>query len=197
MYHDPSSFLLYFTAYLLGSIPFGLLLTRMAGLGDIRKVGSGNIGATNVMRTGNKKLAIATLLLDALKGAAAVMLGGMISPMHATLAGLFSVIGHVFPLWLKFRGGKGVATAFGVLFAVNWLLGLAVAATWLCVFLMARISSLSGLVAFALAPVYCYFIIDLPTSLIVIFVVIIIILRHHENIRRLVNGEEKRMQSAK
>src|SRR5690242_16068498 len=139
--------------YLLGSIPFGLLLTRMAGLGDIRKIGSGNIGATNVLRTGNKALAGATLLLDGLKGAAAVLLAMWLGDRDAVLwAGAGAVLGHAFPVWLGFRGGKAAATSYGVLIAAAWPVGLAAGALWLVVAALARISSLAALASFAAAP---------------------------------------------
>src|ERR1700739_5087650 len=139
--------------YLLGSIPFGLVLTRLAGNADLRSIGSGNIGATNVLRTGRKGLAAATLLLNALKGTAAVIIAGYFGgPNAAMLAGLGAFLGHVFPVWLRFRGGKGVATFFGVLLALKWPVGLLALATWLAVAAIFRISSLSALGAAALAP---------------------------------------------
>jgi glycerol-3-phosphate acyltransferase PlsY len=133
--------------YLLGSIPFGLLLTSAAGLGDIRKQGSGNIGATNVLRTGNKKLAAATLLLDALKGVVAVMICGFFGPIAAVAAAMGAVIGHMFPIWLKFKGGKGVATSIGVLLGLSWPVGAIVCALWLAIAAAFRYSSLAALLA--------------------------------------------------
>ena len=139
--------------YLLGSIPFGLLLTRAAGLGDIRRIGSGNIGATNVLRTGNKGLAAATLLLDGLKGAVAVLLAAWLGGHEAVLwAGIGAVLGHAFPVWLRFKGGKAVATSYGVLIAAAWPVGLAAGAVWLVTAAVTRISSLAALASFALAP---------------------------------------------
>src|ERR1700679_1324467 len=138
--------------YLLGSIPFGLILTRLAGTQDLRKIGSGNIGATNVLRTGHKGLAAATLLLDGIKGAPAVLLGLHLAGIDGVFAGgLAAVLGHMFPVWLKFRGGKGVATGFGVLFAAAWPAGLAAGAVWLAIFLLSRMSSAGALSAFAAA----------------------------------------------
>src|SRR5215470_15277351 len=142
--------------YLLGSIPFGLLLTRLAGLGDIRKIGSGNIGATNVLRTGNKGLALATLLLDGGKGAVAVLIARAVQPDLAVIAGAGAFIGHLFPIWLKFKGGKGVATALGTLLALNWEVGVLCCLTWLLVAVVFRCSSLSALLAIALSPVYAF-----------------------------------------
>src|SRR6202041_1756266 len=140
--------------YLLGSIPFGLVLTRLAGTGDLRSIGSGNIGATNVLRTGRKGLAAATLVLDGLKGAAAVLIARawLEDQDTALLAGLAAVLGHLFPVWLRFKGGKGVATGLGVLIAAAWPIGLAACAVWLVVAGISRFSSLAALAAFASAP---------------------------------------------
>src|SRR4051794_2669677 len=141
----PSLLLCAALAYLAGSIPFGLVLTRLAGHGDIRRIGSGNIGATNVLRTGDKKLALLTLLLDGAKGAAATLIAARFGPAMAIVAAGASVIGHMFPVWLGFRGGKGVATALGVLFALSWPVGLAAAAVWLVTAVVTRYSSLAAL----------------------------------------------------
>ena len=140
--------------YLIGSIPFGLILTRAAGLGDIRRIGSGNIGATNVLRTGNKGLAAATLLLDGLKGAVAVLIAAWLGEHDAVLwAGAGAVLGHAFPVWLGFRGGKAVATSYGVLIAAAWPVGICAGAVWLAVAALTRMSSLAALASFALAPI--------------------------------------------
>ena len=139
--------------YLLGSIPFGLVLSRLAGYGDIRKIGSGNIGATNVLRTGNKLLAALTLILDSGKGAFAVLIAQQFGSDAAVLAGAGSMLGHTFPIWLGFKGGKGVATALGVLLAISWPVGLIACATWLLVAAVLRYSSLSALVALGISPV--------------------------------------------
>src|SRR5271165_676655 len=150
-----------FPGYLFGSVPFGLLVTRLAGLGDIRAIGSGNIGATNVLRTGNKFLAAATLLLDAGKGALAVGVFRYLGPPDAALwAGLGAVIGHLFPVWLGFKGGKGVATALGVLLVAAWPVGVAACLAWLIAAVIARMSSLAGIVAMAAAPVAALFLAD-------------------------------------
>ncbi|MGE0736260.1 MAG: glycerol-3-phosphate 1-O-acyltransferase PlsY [Alphaproteobacteria bacterium] len=184
--------------YLLGSIPFGLILTRMAGLGDIRKVGSGNIGATNVLRTGNKGLAALTLVLDAAKGAAAVLIARAYhSPDLAAIAALGALFGHLFPVWLKFNGGKGVATALGILLAAAWPVGLAACATWLLTALAFRFSSLAALIAMAMAPVYAWFL-DTPlTASLAALIAVIVWLTHHANIARLVAGQEPKIGRTK
>ncbi|MBI4184739.1 MAG: glycerol-3-phosphate 1-O-acyltransferase PlsY [Proteobacteria bacterium] len=179
--------------YLAGSVPFGLLITRLAGLGDIRAIGSGNIGATNVLRTGHKGLAAATLLLDAGKGAAPVLAFAALSPEAALAAALGAVTGHVFPVWLGFGGGKGVATALGVLLALAWPVGLAACATWLAVAALSRYSSLAAMVAIGLSPLYAYLLADGPAALAALAVAAIVIARHHENVRRLMRGEEPRI----
>jgi len=183
--------------YLLGSIPFGLVLTRLAGLGDIRDIGSGNIGATNVLRTGHKGLALATLLLDSGKGAIAALIAAQWGHDYALLAGLFAVIGHNFPVWLKFNGGKGVATTLGVLIALQWQVGLLACATWLVVALVLRYSSLSALIAFAASPFYAYWLSDSQTTTIIALLAILGIGRHHTNIRRLLKGEEPKIGKKK
>jgi glycerol-3-phosphate acyltransferase PlsY len=180
--------------YLLGSIPFGLLLTRLAGLGDIRKVGSGNIGATNVLRTGRRGLAAATLILDALKGAAAVLIAQLWGPDMALMAGYGALAGHLFPVWLGFKGGKGVATTLGVLLAVSWEVGLAACATWLVVAAVFRYSSLAALVAVAAAAPYGWIIGgDLQLVEFAGILAVFVWAKHHANIRRLVTGTEPRI----
>lgn len=181
-------------AYLLGSIPFGLVLTGLAGLGDIRAIGSGNIGATNVLRTGNKGLAAATLLLDGGKGWLAVAWihayghGGMF------LAGICVFLGHLFPVWLKFKGGKGVATGFGVFYALAWPLGVIGCAVWLATALLFRISSLSALVAYAVAPVAAWTLTgSWKDALLALVIAALVYWKHWANIRRLVKGEEPRI----
>ncbi len=183
--------------YLLGSIPFGLVLTRLAGLGDIRNVGSGNIGATNVLRTGNKPLALATLLLDGGKGAAAALIATAVAPELAPLAALAAVLGHLFPVWLKFKGGKGVATTLGAYFALAWPVGLAAGLTWLAVSLTLRISSLSGIVCIGLAPVYAWFLAGPDIATVAGIIAVLVIYRHKTNIQRLLRGEEPRIGKKK
>jgi glycerol-3-phosphate acyltransferase PlsY len=180
--------------YLLGSIPFGLLLTRAAGLGDIRAIGSGNIGATNVLRTGNRGLAAATLLLDGAKGAAAVLLARAFGGPEAALwAGFGAVLGHAFPVWLRFRGGKSVATGYGVLIAAVWPVGLLAGAIWLVMAMLSRRSSTSSLTSFALAPLLALLLADRATALMALAIAVVIFARHHENIRRLLAGTEPRI----
>jgi acyl phosphate:glycerol-3-phosphate acyltransferase len=183
--------------YLLGSIPFGLLLSRLAGHGDIRRIGSGNIGATNVLRTGSKGLAALTLLLDVGKGAVAVLIAQTWSLPAALVAGLCVILGHMFPVWLGFRGGKGVATALGVLLALAWPVGLAAAAIWLAVACVSRYSSLAALIAAVAAAAVAPFLTDPATALLVAIIAFLIILRHHANIRRLIAGTENRISLRK
>ncbi|MBB5745817.1 glycerol-3-phosphate 1-O-acyltransferase PlsY [Brevundimonas variabilis] len=192
--------------YLLGSIPFGVILTRAAGAGDVRQIGSGNIGATNVLRTGRKDLALATLLLDAGKGAAALLLarwliGGDLAP---AIAGGAAFLGHLFPVWLRFKGGKGVATFFGLMLAAWWPLGLLAAATWLIVAFGLRYSSLAALVAALLVPFYAVLPlpglglpVSTPVLALSVFTAILIWIRHHENIARLLKGLEPRIGAKK
>ena len=230
--------------YLLGSIPFGLILTKLGGYGDIRDIGSGNIGATNVLRTGNKKLAIATLLLDGLKGVVAILIVKIIftvkisalpvaenllrcsvincigncpclneageilnSQLIQTVApnflvmltaALFALLGHVFPVWLKFKGGKGVATGLGILLVLSWPVGLAAAGTWAITFSLSRISSLSALMAVSLSPVFAYlFTGDAKLMILCAVMSMIIIAKHHTNIKRLLKGDEPKIGKKK
>lgn len=181
--------------YLLGSVPFGLLLTRAAGLGDVRKIGSGNIGATNVLRTGNKKLAAATLLLDALKGTVAVVIAARWSHDAALAAGLGAFIGHLYPIWLGFKGGKGVATYLGVLFGLSGLGALAFAVTWLLVAFVSRYSSLAALTAAVVVPIALYMT-DMPKAAgLLALMSVIVFIRHRANISRLLAGTESRIGS--
>jgi acyl phosphate:glycerol-3-phosphate acyltransferase len=180
--------------YLLGSIPFGLVLTRAAGLGDVRKIGSGNIGATNVLRTGNKKLAAATLLLDGLKGTAAVLIANHyfgIAP--AMLAGLGAFLGHLFPVWLKFKGGKGVATYIGVVAGLAWQGAIAFALVWLAVAYLTRISSLSALVASLVTPVALLVLGHPEIAGLAAVMSVLLLWTHRANIRRLLKGEEPKI----
>ena len=184
-------------AYLIGSIPFGLLLTRLAGLGDIRSIGSGNIGATNVLRTGKKGLAALTLLLDALKGAVPVLIARQFGPDMEVLAAAGAVIGHIAPVWLKFRGGKGVATAIGVFWALAWPVGALVCLTWLAVAFLFRYSSLAAIVSIAASPLYAWWLADPQKAQLAAFVALLVVLRHAGNIRRLLTGTESRIGARK
>jgi glycerol-3-phosphate acyltransferase PlsY len=184
--------------YLLGSIPFGLLITRFAGLGDIRETGSGNIGATNVLRTGHKGLAAATLLLDAGKGALAVLLlRASGSEPAALLAGFGAVLGHMFPSWLAFRGGKGVATGLGVLLAVTWPVGVLACAIWCAVVAWLRISSAGALAAFAAAVVSAALFETVPVIVLTVVMSLLVYVRHLPNLRRLADGTEPRIGPAR
>jgi glycerol-3-phosphate acyltransferase PlsY len=176
--------------YLLGSIPFGLLLTRAAGLGDVRNIGSGNIGATNVLRTGNKGLAAATLLLDMLKGTAAVLIAGMYGTEPAIAAGLGAFLGHLFPVWLGFKGGKGVATYIGVLFGLMWQVGLLFLAVWIAVAFAFRYSSLSALTACVVIPVVLWFLGRPDLAILFALLSVIVFIKHRANISRLIAGTE-------
>ena len=190
--------------YLLGSIPFGVIITRAAGAGDVRNIGSGNIGATNVLRTGRKDLALATLLLDAGKGAAALLIARWLfdNDLAAVIAGGAAFLGHLFPIWLGFKGGKGVATFFGLIIAAAWPLGLMAGATWLIVAFALRYSSLAALIAAAATPLYALLplaVLGLPAPAPVLvlsmFTAALIWIRHHENIGRLLKGTESRIGS--
>ena len=183
--------------YLLGSIPFGLIFTRMAGLGDIRDIGSGNIGATNALRTGNKWVAGGTFLCDAAKGAVAVLLVRHFAPALSLFAGAGAVVGHLFPIWLKFKGGKGFSTFIGINLALYWPVVLLFGATWLLIAVIFRYSSLATLAAVVLTPVYLFLLGQnsiLPLS---IFLAILIFVAHRGNIGRLLSGTESRIGSTK
>jgi len=179
--------------YLIGSIPFGLLLTKAAGLGDIRKVGSGNIGATNVLRTGRKGLAAATLILDGLKGAVAVLLARYFLGDQDLVVGTAAVLGHLFPVWLGFRGGKGVATGLGVLLAAAWPVGLACCAVWLLAAKLLKMSSAAALTAFAAAPLFALVLSSADHALMALLIAVLVFWRHEANIRRLLAGTEPRI----
>ena len=196
--------------YLLGSIPFGVLLTRLAGLGDIRKIGSGNIGATNVLRTGRKGLALATLLLDGAKGAAALLLVvRFYGEDMALAAGIGAMLGHVFPVWLGFKGGKGVATALGLLLAAAWPIGALACLTWLAVAALFRFSSLAALAALALAPLYAWAadrlqwplwgsaVVYAQVAKFGLVIAVLVWIRHAGNIRRLLSGTEPKIGQKK
>jgi glycerol-3-phosphate acyltransferase PlsY len=191
------SIIAFVTGYLFGSVPFGLLLTRLFGLGDIRQIGSGNIGATNVLRTGNKGLAAATLAFDLLKGTVPVLiLAAQAGSEAAMLAGLGAFLGHLFPLWLNFKGGKGVATFIGVLLGLCWPLALAFCAIWLLMAFLFKYSSLSALVAAATMPLAAAMTSDQRLVVTVLAMTILIFIKHRENISRLLKGEESRIGGA-
>ena len=191
--------------YLFGSVPFGLILTKLAGLGDIRSIGSGNIGATNVLRTGNKLLAFLTLILDGGKGAAAILLGTYIITYFyqdidfyqvvwiPLLLGFFAIIGHCYPVWLKFKGGKGVATALGTLLMLNFTVGALACLTWLLVAVISRYSSLSALVAIALTPLTSYFFDSIEMALVCAVIAALVFYKHRANIHRLLKKEEPKI----
>jgi glycerol-3-phosphate acyltransferase PlsY len=180
--------------YLLGSIPFGLVLARLLGLGDLRQIGSGNIGATNVLRTGSKGAAAATLILDAAKGAVAVLLAqALASGDAAQAAGLGAFLGHLFPVWLRFRGGKGVATFLGVMLALAWPVGLALCATWLVVAALTRYSSFAALMAAGMLPLWLMWFMRGDLLLLGLVLMVLVYIRHAANIRRLRAGTEPRI----
>ena len=183
--------------YSLGAVPFGLLLTRIAGLGDIRAMGSGNIGATNVLRTGRKGIAAATLLLDGAKGAAAVLIAAQFSATAGLVAGVGAVIGHIFPLWLRFKGGKSVATTFGVMLAICWPAGLAALLTWAGVAALFRYSSLAALLSMASLPLWTILFSGPRPAQLAGALALLVIVMHHANIRRLLKGEEPKIGAHK
>jgi glycerol-3-phosphate acyltransferase PlsY len=180
--------------YLVGSVPFGAILTSLAGLGDLRKIGSGNVGATNVLRTGRKGLAVATLVLDGAKGVVAVLIAANWGAELSLVAGGGAVIGHIFPIWLRFHGGKGGATTIGVLLAVNWHIGLSVIATWLVVAMVMRRSSLATIIAMALSPAYAWWLDSTGPAVLALVLGTLVIAMHLQNIRRLLNGTEPRIR---
>ncbi|MEI6098959.1 MAG: glycerol-3-phosphate 1-O-acyltransferase PlsY [Alphaproteobacteria bacterium] len=181
-------------SYLLGSIPFGLVITRIMGLGDLRQIGSGNIGATNVLRTGNKAAAAATLLLDAAKGAIAVLLArALVGEDAAQLAALCSFLGHLFPVWLRFKGGKGVATFIGVLLALAWPVGLATCATWAVAVLISRISSIGALTAAAMSSLWLVVMDRGQMMLLIIVLTLLVYARHWANLDRIKKGTEPKI----
>jgi glycerol-3-phosphate acyltransferase PlsY len=179
--------------YLLGSIPFGFLLTRIGGHGDIRDIGSGSIGATNVLRTGNKTMAALTLVFDVLKGAAAVLVGAAWSEEAALAGGAAVIVGHMFPIWLGFRGGKGVATALGVLIVIAWPVALGAGLLWLATAIVFRYSSLAALVAAVASAALAGFVVDQPRAALIALIAILVVMRHRQNIQRLMAGTESRI----
>jgi glycerol-3-phosphate acyltransferase PlsY len=187
-----STLLALLAGYLLGSIPFGLLLTRWTGKGDIREIGSGNIGATNVLRTGSKALAATTLLLDVAKGAAAVLVAQQLWPDAVNFAAAGALVGHLYPVWLRFKGGKGVATMLGILVPLFWQAALVFTVIWVGLFLIARISSLAGMIAAASAPVTAAILGEQSLFPMLLGFALLVVWKHRENIRRLAKGEEPR-----
>jgi glycerol-3-phosphate acyltransferase PlsY len=180
--------------YLSGSVPFGLILTKLAGLGDVRAIGSGNIGATNVLRTGNKGLAAATLLLDALKGTVPALLASHFLGIEAgVIAGLAAFLGHIFPVWLNFKGGKGVATYIGVMFGLNWQMGLLFLLVWIATAAITRYSSLSALVAMVVVPLVQWAAGDHKVAALAALMSVIAYVKHGANIQRLLTGTESRI----
>lgn len=196
---SPTLTLVAILAYLLGSIPFGIVITRAMGLGDLRQIGSGNIGATNVLRTGNKRAAATTLVLDGAKGAAAVLIARAVTGQEdaAQLAALASFLGHLYPVWLRFKGGKGVATFLGTLLALAWPVGLAACATWLVAALLFRISSLAALIAAALSGIWLFVFAEGRMLFLVLILTLLVYLRHWANIERIKAGTEPRIGEKK
>jgi len=195
MYFEPfvEPILALLLGYLLGSIPFGLILTRLFGAGDLRAIGSGSIGATNVLRTGRKGLAAATLILDAAKGAAAVLIVAALWPGDESLAAIGALIGHMYPLWLRFDGGKGVATMFGIAVALHWPSGLCYAGTWVAMLAITRFSSVAGISAALLTPVAAALLNRFDLALLFLGASLLICWKHRGNIERLISGTEPRV----
>ena len=187
--------------YLLGSLPFALILTKIFGYGDIRNIGSGNVGATNVLRTGNKFLAFGVLCLDVLKGLLPFLILNSffenIGLLHSILLCHFAILGHIFPVWLKFKGGKGVATYIGFLFGINLFLGLSFITVWMVIALIARYSSLSSVIASLIAPIYFFINNNNHICIFLLYLFLIIILKHRENIKRLINRTENKIKLSK
>ena len=184
-------------AYLAGSIPFGLILVNITGVGNLREIGSGNIGATNVLRTGHMNIAIATLILDCSKDWVTVIVAQSHGLDLAVISGVCSVVGHIFPIWLKFRGGKGVATVLGVLLAIAWQVGLTGVATWLIIAAIFRYSSLAAILALTLSTVYAWYLHDTNVSIMTTLIAGLSILRHKENMWRLIKGKESKIKLGK
>lgn len=192
--------LCFLLGYALGAIPFGLLLTRAAGLGDVRKIGSGNIGATNVLRTGNKGLAAATLLLDAAKGAGAVFLAGWLwadLPQAASIAAIGALLGHLYPAWLRFQGGKGMATLIGIVLALHWQSGLVIILVWLLMFALTRYSSVGSMVSALAAPVSAFLFGRVDLAILFVGFTLLVLWKHRSNIGRLARGEEPKVGRSK
>ena len=192
--------LCFLLGYALGSIPFGLLLTRAAGLGDVRDIGSGNIGATNVLRTGKKSLAAGTLLLDAAKGAAAVLIAGLIwpdLPQATGIAAIGAFLGHLYPVWLRFKGGKGMATLIGIVLALHWPTGLVIMGVWLLLFLLTRYSSVGSMASALAAPVSAFLFGRVDLAILLVGFALLLFWTHRSNIGRLLRGEEPKVGRSK
>jgi|TARA_B110000263_G_scaffold114743_1_gene99982 glycerol-3-phosphate acyltransferase PlsY len=187
------TFSVIFFSYLLGSIPFGILVSKVFGLGNLRDIGSGNIGATNVLRTGNKLAALITLILDGLKGVLVVVVARFISEDAAITASIFVIIGHIYPVWLRFSGGKGVATFIGAILALSFVTGLLVCFIWIIIALVFRYSSLSAIVSSASAPIGIFLFYDNEALVVTLFMTVLIWYRHKDNIRRLIDGSEAKI----
>ena len=187
------TFSVIFFSYLLGSIPFGIFVSKVFGLGNLRDIGSGNIGATNVLRTGNKLAALITLILDGLKGVLVVVVARFISEDAAITASIFVIIGHIYPVWLRFSGGKGVATFIGAILALNFVTGLLVCFIWIIIALIFRYSSLSAIVSSASAPIGVFLFYDNEALVVTLFMTVLIWYRHKDNIRRLIDGSEAKI----
>ncbi|WP_375623145.1 MULTISPECIES: glycerol-3-phosphate 1-O-acyltransferase PlsY [unclassified Bartonella] len=198
IFFQSTPWFIFLISYLIGSIPFGLLFTRLAKLGDVRTIGSGNIGATNVLRTGNKKVAALTLLCDILKGAVVIFVIKFFSdPLDnsilVSLAGFFAFLGHLFPVWLKFKGGKGVATYLGVCLGTYWPAAIIFIIVWSAIFLLTRYSSLSALVAVTITPIFVFYFSDSYFCCMLIAMSIFVFIKHYTNIGRLLIGEESKI----
>lgn len=187
------TFSVIFFSYLLGSIPFGILVSKVFGLGNLRDIGSGNIGATNVLRTGNKLAALMTLILDGLKGVLVVVVARFISEDAAITASIFVIIGHIYPVWLRFSGGKGVATFIGAILALSFITGLLICFIWIIIALIFRYSSLSAIVSSASAPIGIFLFYDNEALVVTLFMTVLIWYRHKDNIRRLIDGSEAKI----
>jgi len=181
--------------YSVGSVPFGLIFTKLSGLGDIREIGSGNIGATNVLRTGKKGIAAATLFADVLKGAFAALVGAQFGPDIAVVSALGSFLGHLFPIWLKFKGGKGVATAIGIIFTLSWTTGFVAITVWLITAILLRYSSLAALLAALATPIFSWWLSTPQYTELFVLISILIWLKHYSNIGRLLTGREAKIGS--
>ena len=195
-----TNFLFITVFYLIGSIPFALILTKLLGHGDIRDIGSGNVGATNVLRTGNKILAFIVLCLDITKGLLPFLILKLfydINTLHSIFLCHFAILGHIFPFWLKFKGGKGIATYIGFLFGINLFLGLSFIAVWMLIALISRYSSLSSIIALLIAPIYFFIYSNNYISVFLLYLFLIIIFKHRENIKRLINRTENKIKLSK